>query len=449
MLSFFLTNSQTTILLPFKRNFPDSSKITSETFTRFLLENYYFTDIKIGSNKQKIPMRISFDNYHSFVTIYNYTGNFIKYNPDESSTYQKLYGERYFSFLNIKKGINSKERFTLKDKNNKDISLDNLEFVLATEPHLNISGDFGMSVSTKDESFNKLIEFSFILNLYKNNYINHKIFTIIFTNKNSGEIIIGDRLDEYLNMDYNSFIESYIPVNEKKEHFWGLEYITSSINGKKLFIREQTAQFLIESYIIKPHSCYKEKIDELFFNEQIKNNKCIFVNETIESSFYHCDKNIDLSNFPKLDLYQRDFNFTFELTANDLFEDFGGRKYFLMNFNDENSANSKWVLGQPFLKKYNFSYNFDSKSIGMYFGIKESQKKGKKGKKFNKMWIVVIICSIIIIILGVVIYFLIQKIPRKKRVNELEENFDYKGNKIENERNNINSDNNNDNNLGY
>ena len=65
------------------------------------------------------------------------------------------------------------------------------------------------------------------------------------------------------------------------------------------------------------------------------------------------------------------------------------------------------------------------------------------------MWIVVIICSIIIIILGVVIYFLIQKIPRKKRVNELEENFDYKGNKIENERNNINSDNYNDNNLEY
>ena len=133
MLLFFLTNSQTTIHLPLKINNPDSSKITPETFTSFLLEKYYFTEIKIGSNKQKIPMRISFDNYHSFVTIYNYTGNFIKYYPDVSWTYQKLYGERFFSFLNIKKGINSKERFTFKDKNNKDISLDNLEFVLATE----------------------------------------------------------------------------------------------------------------------------------------------------------------------------------------------------------------------------------------------------------------------------------------------------------------------------
>ena len=444
MLLIIYINSQTTIHLPLKQNNPDSSKITPEKFTGFIFDNYYFTEIKIGSNKQKIPMRISFDDYHSFVTIYNYTGDFTKYNPNESRTYEKLYGERVYTFLNIKRGINSKERFTLKDKNNKDISLDNLEFVLATEPNLNISGDFGLSISTKDESFNRLNNFSFILNLYKNNYINHKIFTIIFDNKDSGEIIIGDKLEEYLNIDYDSFVESYIPVNEKKEHFWGLEYITSSINGKKLFIREQTAQFLIESYVIKPHSSYKENIDELFFNEQVKNNKCIFINDSIESSFYHCDKNIDLSNFPKLDLYQRDFNFTFELTANDLFKDFGDRKYFLMNFNNDNG---RWVLGQPFLKKYNFTYNFDSKSIGMYFGIKKSPKKGKK---FNKMWIVLIICSIIIIALGVAIFLLIKKIPRKKRANELEENYDYQGNKIENERNNINSDNNdNENNLGY
>ena len=305
-----------------------------------------------------------------------------------------------------------------------------------------------MSISTKDENFNKLIDFNFILNLYKNNYINHKICTFTFNNNDSDEIIIGDRSDDYLNFDFDSFVESYIPVNGKSEPFWGLKYLTSSINGKNLYVGEQTSQFLIESCVIKPHSCYKENIDELFFKEQIKNNKCIFV-ENIESSFYHCDKNIDLSNFPKLDLYQRDFNFTFELNANDLFEDFGDRKYFLMDFNNENNDNSKWVLGQPFLKKYNFTYNFDSKTIGMYFGIKESHKKGENGKKFNKIWIVVIICFIIIIFLAIVIYFLIQKIPRKKRVNELEENYDYQGNKIENERNNINSDNNNDNNLGF
>ena len=66
------------------------------------------------------------------------------------------------------------------------------------------------------------------------------------------------------------------------------------------------------------------------------------------------------------------------------------------------------------------------------------------------MWIVLIICSIIIIALGVVIYLLIKKIPRKTRANELEENYDYQGTKIGNEKNNINSDNNdNENNLGY
>ena len=50
----------------------------------------------------------------------------------------------------------------------------------------------------------------------------------------------------------------------------------------------------------------------------------------------------------------------------------------------------------------------------------------------NKVWIYVIIACIIIFILSVVIFYLIKKIPRKKRVNELEENFDYRENKDKN-----------------
>ena len=434
-------NSSSIIRLPFKRINLDSPKLIQNNFTNLIFESNFYTEMKIGSKSQKIPMKISFKNYHSFITIYNYTGDFIKYNPDKSKTYQKIYGERFYTFINIKKGIASKEKFILKDLNNKEISCNNIQFILATAPNFNISGDFGMSPSTKDEQFNNLVDYNFILNLHKNNYIKYNIFSINFFNKDSGEILIGNKPNEYINYNYELFIESNIPVG-KDGYFWGLEYIRSSMGGKNLYIRDEIAEFSIENYLIKPHICYKEKIDELFFNEQIKNKKCIFVNESTEFSFYHCERNLDLKQFPKLYLYQRTFNYTFELNANDLFEDLGDRKFFLMNFVDEISTSSKWILGLPFLKKYNFTYNFDSRTIGMYFGIKEK----KEQNKFNKLWFFVIICIIIIIILAIFIIFLIKNKPRKKRVNELDEYLDFQTNKNNNENNNINSGN--GNNLG-
>lgn len=438
------------IRLPFNRTIPTSIKITPENYKNYIYESNYYTIINVGSNNQLIPMRLSFNSYQSFLTISNYSGDFIKYDPDKSTTYQKTYGERYFSFINILKGMNSKEKFTLKDIDNKEISCNNINFILATVPNVNISGEFGMCPSTKDEQYNQLFDYNFILNLYNNNYIKHKIFSINFFNKNSGEILIGDRPSEYSNYDKDTFVEKNIPI-DKNGYFWGLLELRTSLNGKTLYIKDQTAKFAIESYVIKPHVNYKDRIDELFFNEKIKSNKCIFVNESIEYSFYHCDKDIDLTNFPTLSLYQRTFNYTFELNASDLFEDFEDRKYFLMNFVEEDDdISSIWILGQPFLKKYKFTYNFDARTVGMYFGMieeekQENEEKENKENEFNKFWIILIICSVIIITLGIIIYILIRKIPRKKRANELEENFDYNGNINTNDNNNVN---NNENGLG-
>ena len=443
ILLFTFTYSYSIIRLPFKRKIPDSKNITSDNFANIFFESNYYTEITIGSTNQKLPMRLSFGNYHTFITISKYTGNFTKYDPLQSATYQKTYGERIFSNINIIRGINSKEKFTLKTINNKDIFCNNIDFILATIPKMNISGDFGMSLSTKDEYLNRLLDFSFITNLYNKNYIKYKIFSINFFNKNEGEIIIGGKANEYSNYDIGYFIEDYIPVN-KNGYFWGLLNLVSSLNGNNLFFQKQSAIFSIESYVIKPHYSYIEKINELFFNEQLENKKCIFVNKSIDYSFYHCDKNINLKNFPTLYLYQRIFNYTFELNSKDLFEDIGERKYFLMNFADDDS-NDKWVLGQPFLKKYNFTYNFDTKTVGMYFGLneeKKTKKTEKDGKKYVVIWIIVIIiCLVIIIILGKVKFSIVKKVPKEK-VNELEIFFKYEEKKDNIEKNNINDKNN-------
>ena len=116
-------------------------------------------------------------------------------------------------------------------------------------------------------------------------------------------------------------------------------------------------------------------------------------------------------------------NYTFELNSTDLFEDIGDRKYFLVNF--ARNSDIKWVLGRPFLSKYNFTYDIDARTVGMYFGKKEVIPEPNDGK-FDIVWIFVIFSGFIIIVLSVIIYILIKKIPRKRRANELEENLDYK-----------------------
>ena len=117
-----------------------------------------------------------------------------------------------------------------------------------------------------------------------------------------------------------------------------------------------------------------------------------------------------------------------------------------MNFVD-NDSNDKWILGQPFLKKYNFTYNFDTKTVGMYFGLNEYKKVEKTKKyaiKYVVIWIIVIIiCFVILIILGRVKFIISKKVPKEKRVNELEIFFNYEEKKDNIEINNINTGNNN------
>jgi hypothetical protein len=93
-----------------------------------------------------------------------------------------------------------------------------------------------MCPSIKDEQFNQLVDFSFILNLYKNGFIKHKIFSINFFNKNQGEIIIGDKPSEYSNYDIDSFVENNIPI-DKNGYFWGLLELRTILNGKSLYIK--------------------------------------------------------------------------------------------------------------------------------------------------------------------------------------------------------------------
>ena len=433
ILLFIVIKSPSIIHIPFYRITPSSSNINPENFPSLYYETNYYSNITIGSNQQVIPMKLSFIYYHSFITIANYSQeNLIKFDPDKSDTYEKTYGDRYFYNINIRKGINSKERFNLRTIDNRLIYCDHIDFILGTDLVKNISGELGMKLNTKEEEFNRLLNFSFVKNLHKNKYIKQAIFSINFINENNGEIIIGNTPDNYSNLDINTYKYTYAP-SYANELFWGFNDLVSYLDKKRINIKKELAEFQIESNIITPVINYIQKINETFFSS-LPTNKCIFVNDNNFFHFYHCDKDINLTNFPSINIYQKDIDYTFELNSNDLFEDIGNRKYFLVNF--ANNSETKWILGKPFLKKYNFTYNIAAKTVGLFFGTRNETEKEKEKEKnpkeeFNKVWIYVIISVFVIITLVIIIVIIVKKIPRKKRVIELEENFDYVENKNE------------------
>ena len=104
-------------------------------------------------------------------------------------------------------------------------------------------------------------------------------------------------------------------------------------------------------------------------------------------------------------------------------------------------------MGKIFVKKYQFSFNPDKKTITFYSS--NNNNGGKDGDKNNgnSNYLIYIIFGgiifLLLIIIGILIwkFYLKEKYLRKKRANELDDDYDYiqkKDSKKESNTNNIN-----------
>ena len=108
-----------------------------------------------------------------------------------------------------------------------------------------------------------------------------------------------------------------------------------------------------------------------------------------------------------------------------------------------------WIIGIPFLKKYRLSFDYEKKRIGFYKNdgkiINNNINKDKKEEKYNFFKstifkvILIVLFILIIFILGMLFQKYLQK-PRKKKVNELDDNYIYEPYKdsINNNKNDFN-----------
>ena len=202
------------------------------------------------------------------------------------------------------------------------------------------------------------------------------------------------------------------------------------------YIEEIYFKLLIEKNI-----CKKELIRiKDNYNEDNENSE-YYIYTCFELSINGKDGKLNNINyyelFPKIILSSHILGKNFELNQEDLFRNVFNRLYFLIIFKYDNSTkkeeeNNIWYLGQPFFRKYPFSINYDSKTLGFYFKKENKITKNKFQKMENNERIKNIIKYIAIIIFSLAaLYFtyylgLKAREKRRKRANEMkDDDYEY------------------------
>ena len=408
----------------------------TENNCKLFYNNKYINKNKLSPNNITIRLNISKIGY-----IKNLSKSFIK-NEDIKLDFN--YNKNFFS---------AKERLTLDDYRNILIknefkeeetlypycqsNLIKFSFVYEETDSFNeICGSIGLA-SYNDKNNNKFVEQLKTSNITQNYY-----WSIKYISLDKGYIIFGD-LPYLFNNGNNTYnlIEIYNNF-ELGNNKWSIKLDElffysdkSKEKGKIIVGNEICASFNFTMQLIIGSLNYKNLIIEHFFREYIDQNICAFESflKNISYSIIKCDKNQfknNLKKFPNLYLNNKELQVNFDLSFEDLFMTFDDRIYFLVIFRTSKSNKEKenevWELGIPFLKKYQITFNSDTKKIGYYINLKldnnndSTIKKTESNKNYSFS-----LRTFLEIIIGFIFLFLLIYLLKKLYFNKIKQRRPY------------------------
>ena len=413
-----------------KLNSIKDDEFTYHNFTNLLIDNSLYTKIKIGQPYQEIIAWINAEEYSYFLF-----KNICKLDSYYDETKSKTYSpndDYKFLYNGYSQTIYINESFYFGKKEIKEFPI---MFMRKPENDTN----FIQRNSINDITGKTCITFGFrfIKNYYESNYknflsvlndldiINDYIVFFEYDEKgNEKFLLLGEYTDIIFKNKY-AYKEgclTNIKIYNRFKPQWGLQF--DKIYSKNIKIEINDAAFHHNLGVIYAPFEYKEFIEKNYFDDLINKKICKKINEN-EYIFYFCDKiklGNEIENFPEIKFIKNEFEEEFILTYKDLFFTKGNNTYFLIIFH--NLYNKIWELGKPFLKKYLFAYNFDSK-IMLHYNISSNIKLNKNESKEKKSFFIYII--IIAIFFGILFFIFGKKYynKRKIRAEELETNFSY------------------------
>ena len=487
------------VVLPFELNQINfkNERYSPTELINILFENEFYVSIQLGDKNKNYFGIISFNDHHVILSESNCkkiekfkdNKNIIKegYLIDNSNT--KQYLGNTTDYLNSLKFVEfSSEQFfyyndTLIESNINNIQKSKL-FLIVDNYTENLNSEKCLSLGLNEpfKVYSNPSPPHLIDDLSSQHKIETQDWTIKFTSENKGQLIIGDLPHRYEKDKIKYSENNYTKCNTECiiTFFqpWGVEMkeIYFYKNTKDKIIVNKNNNKLILSYnfnFIIGSNEYKKLIYQNYFKKLIDENICeleksditkynqinYFIKTDGDYFMFICQKNKMqnfIKDFPKLFFSHIKYEYIFELTYNDLFKEINEFYYFIVIFPNNNSFKSdinekeEWHLGIPFLRKYQFVFNYDYKSIGFYkfnnfeypndYSNKSNDNIGNIEGKNNKKPLIISLGILIILILIIISFFIGKYFSkqRKKRANELkdedfeyiEENFKEDGNKL-------------------
>ena len=446
-----------------------SNYSTPAEIMRSIVITKLYANIEIGTPKQIIEIPLDFKSSDFYIS-----DNPIKDFEKKSELFSELKfyyllnsssrvpkEDIYFSGLNFEIGEYSVESFFL---NNSKIELG---FFLPFKLNYPESGGLGLLLNSKSEATSNS-ERTFLAQIKDKKLIEDYYWSIFYdskeiSNNEKGFILLGPLPGELkLNLGY--YNHSYFNQDNLKSiyakisgdvltNIFTVDEITffEGNNRDKIKYDFPTNITELKSIEINYHSrgvqapyTLLEKYRN-FFREYISKEECFEgeFNEPFKKYFFYCKNNKETidnikKSFPGFNFLSKTFEHNFTLDANDLFFEKNEYVFCLMYFHYSEYIERNWIMGKPFLRKYQFIFNPDKKQVFFY-----SNREGENGKDKeenngenkaeghdNNLLIILLIIFITIIVVSFICfvlfkYYLYDKFNRKKRANELDDDFDY------------------------
>ena len=456
----------------FKREYSNPSIIN------ILYDTNLITTINIGSNSYPLKAFINSQNNYFFISTQcyiqkpffsDYKTNF-NYDRYKSYSFSNI-SSFDLSFSKSNKACTANDDFEFFKANKIETIKEKLNFILTEDTNEEIPNCLIIGLLENKNKESTFSDYNLITQLRQKHHIKESVWSIIFNkpikyNNNNllvdtdelldlkGNLIIGDYLHNYDSKNYyeSQFIKHYTTF-EYNIMKWELKFnkIYYLNNNQEVKILGENKVGLDPSnyFIIVPES-YFDSIEKNFFKKYKDENICKY--DYIEEYItFYCEKSEkfsinEIKKFPSLFFEHIELDYTFEISFKDLFIEKDDKYWFLI-ISDSEYWKEQWVLGNIFMRKYQLSFNLESREIGFYnpFLDKKGNTKGRKTSKESSKIIlyILLILALIIIIVGIIYFIKMKYYPtviKKKRANELDDEFEYVSHK------NIN-DNNDDNQL--
>ena len=297
-----------------------------------------------------------------------------------------------------------------------------------------------MNANSKIEEIKKM----FISQLKQKHIIDYLILSIDYLSNQKGNIYLGNYPHLFEKSPFKKWkfynIKSHLSLNnnDKFKIYMNSMYFLNKFGGINRnniidFTIREGLEFIYDSDFIFANAKFINNIEYYFFKQYIEKKMCFFNTINIDGHIYiiyDCIKTpyspIKIQDFPTINFYHKDLNFTFKLTYEDLFEEINDKYYFLIVY--DLKSTDTWKLGKPFLKKYNFVFNAENKTMGFYDKNNIINAKDNDISKRIKIFDIknlnknsLIIMFVFINILLIVLIITMKKNGKKKRKNKINE----------------------------